>query len=251
MQVLQTIFARQEFHSEDRSFRPTWLRKTPEPIGQQSRWLEQLEEFFSFTVEHRSGSKHTNADAMFRRPCQQCGKVNDGEESDEVSVKDIRTVKATPNTNEVDGWASEVLAKAQREDLQLKEFHKLKEEFGNEKPDIDRMIGKDEACKTLLNQWDRIYLQDAVLYRAPWQINEYDEPAKQIIVPTKLRDALMEMAHTGMTGCHLGFEKTKEHCEEERIGLGIPEASSATATNVKRVLDTREDRRRNRVHWNQ
>ena len=49
----------------------TWLRKTPEPIGQQSRWLEQLEEF-SFTVEHRSGSKHTNADAMSRRPCRQC-----------------------------------------------------------------------------------------------------------------------------------------------------------------------------------
>ena len=46
----------------------TWLRKTPEPIGQQARWLEIMEEF-DFTVEHRPGVRHTNADAMSRRPC--------------------------------------------------------------------------------------------------------------------------------------------------------------------------------------
>jgi len=45
-----------------------WLRRTPEPIGQQSRWLEILEEF-DFTVEHRPGTKHANADALSRRPC--------------------------------------------------------------------------------------------------------------------------------------------------------------------------------------
>ena len=28
-----------------------WLKRTPEPIGQQARWLEILEEF-NFTVEH-------------------------------------------------------------------------------------------------------------------------------------------------------------------------------------------------------
>jgi hypothetical protein len=32
-----------------------WLRRTPEPIGQQSRWLEVLEEF-NFSVEHRPGT---------------------------------------------------------------------------------------------------------------------------------------------------------------------------------------------------
>ena len=45
-----------------------WLRKTPEPIGQQARWCEQLEEF-DFVVEHRPGVKHGNADALSRRPC--------------------------------------------------------------------------------------------------------------------------------------------------------------------------------------
>ena len=46
----------------------TWLRKTPDPIGQQARWLEVLEEF-NFTVEHRPGKQHANADALSRRPC--------------------------------------------------------------------------------------------------------------------------------------------------------------------------------------
>ena len=46
----------------------TWLRKTPDPIGQQARWLEQMEEF-DFTIEHRAGTSHGNADAMSRRPC--------------------------------------------------------------------------------------------------------------------------------------------------------------------------------------
>ena len=46
----------------------TWLRKTPEPIGQQARWLESMEEF-DFAVEHRPGNRHANADALSRRPC--------------------------------------------------------------------------------------------------------------------------------------------------------------------------------------
>jgi len=49
-----------------------WLRRTPEPIGQQSRWLEILEEF-NFIEEHRAGKKHENANALSRRSCRQCG----------------------------------------------------------------------------------------------------------------------------------------------------------------------------------
>ena len=132
------------------------------------------------------------------------------DESYATEVKEINTITTVPVADEVDMWASEVLAKAQREDLQLEEFYKLKEEFGNKRPELEQIVGKDETCKTLWNQWDRIYLQDEVLYQTPWQINEHEEPGEQIIVPMKLRSSLLEMVHTGMTGGHLGFEKTKE-----------------------------------------
>ena len=48
----------------------TWLRRVPEPIGQQARWLEQMEEF-DFSVEHRAGRSHANADGLSRKPCVQ------------------------------------------------------------------------------------------------------------------------------------------------------------------------------------
>src|SRR5260221_14351271 len=53
-----------------------WLKLTPEPIGQQARWLEKLEEF-NFRIEHRPGRKHCNADALSRRPCKQCHREED------------------------------------------------------------------------------------------------------------------------------------------------------------------------------
>ena len=47
----------------------TWLRHTPDPIGQQARWLEIMEEY-DFQVEHRPGVRHGNADSVSRRPCR-------------------------------------------------------------------------------------------------------------------------------------------------------------------------------------
>jgi len=44
-----------------------WLRKTPEPVGQQARWIGFLEEF-DFDVVHRPRRQHINADALSRIP---------------------------------------------------------------------------------------------------------------------------------------------------------------------------------------
>src|SRR5271165_3571642 len=46
----------------------TSLLKTPEPVGQQARWLDLLVEY-PMDVQHRAGKQHINADALSRRPC--------------------------------------------------------------------------------------------------------------------------------------------------------------------------------------
>ena len=46
----------------------SWLKKTPEPIGQNARWLEILGEY-DFVIRHRPGRQHGNADALSRHPC--------------------------------------------------------------------------------------------------------------------------------------------------------------------------------------
>ena len=50
----------------------TWLMSFKEPKGHMARWLEKLQEY-DFEIKHRSGRKHTNADALSRLPCKQCG----------------------------------------------------------------------------------------------------------------------------------------------------------------------------------
>ena len=47
-----------------------WLMSFKEPEGQVARWIEELQSY-SFSVVHRAGVRHTNADALSRRPCSQ------------------------------------------------------------------------------------------------------------------------------------------------------------------------------------
>ena len=49
-----------------------YLRRSPELIGQQARWLDFLENF-DLVLQHRSGRAHGNADGLSRRPCAQAG----------------------------------------------------------------------------------------------------------------------------------------------------------------------------------
>jgi len=46
----------------------SWLKRTPEPIGQNARWLEILGEY-DYHVGVRRGKSHGNADALSRHPC--------------------------------------------------------------------------------------------------------------------------------------------------------------------------------------
>jgi len=48
-----------------------WLQNFKQPEGQLARWLEKLQEY-DFTILHRSGNQHGNADALSRRLCSQC-----------------------------------------------------------------------------------------------------------------------------------------------------------------------------------
>src|SRR5260221_5058990 len=75
-----------------------WLNKTPEAIGQQARWLEQLEAY-QYEIVHRAGHLHGNADAMSRGPCKQC-KRHDSDDSGEISPFDNPTAYFSEHTGD-------------------------------------------------------------------------------------------------------------------------------------------------------
>ena len=68
----------QEFHLSTDHSALTWLLGIRNLKGQTARWVQRLQEY-NFTSKHRQGIRHTNADALSRRPCPEgcshCQKV--------------------------------------------------------------------------------------------------------------------------------------------------------------------------------
>lgn len=54
----------------------TWLMQFKNPEGQLARWLEVVSQY-RLTLIHRPGRVHMNADGLSRRPCSQCGRLED------------------------------------------------------------------------------------------------------------------------------------------------------------------------------
>ena len=74
-----------------------WVRNFKEPKGQLARWLEKLEEY-TFTIVHRRGTLHSNADAMSRIPCRQCGRVSHTKDSNNEEIS-LGVLISTPLTH--------------------------------------------------------------------------------------------------------------------------------------------------------
>ena len=64
----------------------TWLHNFKEPEGQLARWIEKLQEY-DFTIFHRQGKQHQNADALSRRPDEQVSQnCNSGDLEPQLQV---------------------------------------------------------------------------------------------------------------------------------------------------------------------
>jgi hypothetical protein len=187
-----------------------WLRRTPQPIGQQSRWLEILEEF-DFVIEHRPGAQHANADALSRRPCRQCGKC----ETDE-SVNVVNAIESS-HANELD-WSPEALAKSQRDDEDIGPIYSALAQ-GDEKPIWDSLLPASSNTKIYWTQWDFFTLRGGVLYRI------YDRKGGryktlQLVTPTAYRSFLLRQAHAGFGGGHMGERRTLDQVRRRAYWVG-------------------------------
>ena len=189
-----------------------WLRKTPEPIGQQARWCEILEEF-QFEIQHRPGRSHTNADALSRRPCRQCG-----EDAQETMLK-VRTVYLNRPVDRPDSqYNPGVLEKAYEEDPELRTLYALVK-AGPEKPDVNVVNGLDAITKSYVTQWNRLSIVNGGLYRRWIRLNK-DSDTLQLIPPESYRREIVEVAHAGLTSGHIGLRRTKLRVQAKAYWMG-------------------------------
>ena len=183
-----------------------FLQNTPEPMGQQARWLEVLQEY-TFELQHRPGRNHGNADALSRRgPCKQCGLDVLPEDSanilrlsvaDEVSSKDdlVTTLDA------------DRLRIATAADPDLSEFLRLRQE-SIQQVEWESIVAKSPLVKILWTQWDRLEVREDLLYRH-WYNSDGFHDYWQVVVPASLQKDVLKLTHKGMRA-HYGLERTKQ-----------------------------------------
>jgi len=75
----------------------SWLKRMPEPIGQNARWMQILSEY-DFDIAHRKGRSHANADALSRHPCLNKPSCTACHPEKEVAVRAV-TATSVPQSN--------------------------------------------------------------------------------------------------------------------------------------------------------
>jgi len=195
-----------------------------------------------FTVAHRPGKKHANADALSRRPCTRAQCACNSDETGAVET-DVFTVGCrerdretsyqddAPTTfggaadhpaddsnhdnNDDDGdippdtilpWSFEGLICAQRDDPDIGPIVKLLKSSAG-KPPWEAVALCSADTKALWHQWPRLTIQQGLLRRS-FESADGKFVKWQIVWPSALRRQILEIAHGGMTSGHLSRRRT-------------------------------------------
>ena len=168
----------------------TWLQSFKDPEGQLARWLEKLQEL-NFTIVHRQGKSHQNADALSRLPCSQCGR-------DETKEQLIVAVTSLGQQ------ARSEMRRLQEEDPDIGIVLEAREKMS--KPTEDVQKAQNRNVRRLFQLWEQLRIQNGILYRQ-WESPDGTRTILQLILPNSERDRALQDLHAGATGGHLGEAK--------------------------------------------
>ena len=194
-----------------------WLRNFRGPEGQVARWLETLAEY-NFQVIHRPGSKHSNADALSRLPCRQCGcgEPDDEETEKDEDIAEVSTI--SPSDSWASSWSVDELKSSQAADTTL---NQLITWLSSKSAPYGLPKGSSIQLQSLWTQRRHLLLKDGILYRH-WE----DVPGKglhkrlQLVLPQQLVTEVLTKLHDATTGGHLGVKKTLERVRTRFYWVG-------------------------------
>jgi transposase InsO family protein len=186
-----------------------WFKRSKEPVGQPGRWLETMEEY-SFDIQFRSGAKHANADALSRRPClKQSCYCHDFESEQALLSRSTQLGVGCQLSQTFDiGLSRDEVAAQQKEDSELRTLYEAVWQE-RARPTWEEVALQPGKVKVLWGQWPRLRIRDGVLCRR-WEAAIGDEVRWQVVMPVALRKTFVKQVHEGITGGHLGRNKTEE-----------------------------------------
>ena len=220
----------------------SWVRQLKHPTGQIARWIQELETY-DLTVVHRPGLKHTNADAMSRKPCKVCERqerlsqeyIEDNDDQCySVSTVDLSTLVDAESTAEVRvtnagpdqrtyllGWTPADVRQEQSSDPDISVLLTALESQ-SPRPLWEEVSHGTSTLKTLWRQWDRLKLVDGTLQCLFLDIeNNLDQYL--LVVPASKRQELMQYFHDIPSGGHMGSEKTLSRLRQTFYWPGMKE----------------------------
>ena len=109
------------------------------------------------------------------------------------------------------GYSSRELRNLQLNDECLGQLLLARER--NQQPSQDYAKGQCIEYRRLLQQWDQLSVQDGVLWRYCIQPDD-GRGWLQLVVPHQLRAEILKEAHEGVSGGHLGQDKTLYRLKE-------------------------------------
>ncbi|XP_029574004.1 uncharacterized protein LOC115165110 [Salmo trutta] len=188
-----------------------WLLSFKEPEGQIARWLEELQPY-DFQVEHRAGLRHSNADALSRRPCAEdgcgyCAKRVERErelcreEGVTATVSQLRVTECRElEAVDVGEWR-----RRQEEDAELRSVLRWVEE--RRRPPWGEVAPLSPVTKGLWAKFTVLRVAEGVLQRG-WKKPATGEITWQVVVPKRLQGSVLQQLHGGVGAGHFGVSKT-------------------------------------------
>lgn len=212
----------------------TWLLRFKNPEGQMARWLEMLNTY-NFTIQHRPGKQHGNADGLSRRPCNEC---NHCSRRDEMELESMggnacnqeflrRTRKCEMKSVDDDDhytfqWLSHKtdveMSDAQKSDMDISILYKLKAS-SRERPTWAEIAIENVRLKKYWSQWDRIEIINDVLYRK-WIHPVTEQTNLQFLIPNVWKQEILSLVHDDPSAGHMGIHKTTARVQNRFYWVG-------------------------------
>ena len=211
------------------------IQTNTKTTGRLARWAVHLEEF-DFTVKHKPGERHTNADALSRRTYPDNSNDSNEEEVPTLNTSSLQqieleyedqTVEAphTSSLNTLQTWM-----KAENSYRQISPLQVTTEIFNITEEDLKGKQGEDEEINDIIrhlesgdlpedeNKARRIHresqdcsMTDGILYHFYYPRGKghmIDRGIKQLVVPKSMRNDVLTSYHDDLTGCHQGEDRT-------------------------------------------
>ena len=172
-----------------------WLYQVKDPEGQVAWWIEKLQEF-DFEVIHRRGLRHTNADALSRLPCTQCGMLEGKDKNDTFPILSMQLAGldlAEVSQKKLENGEWKILIDARKCDIYPPKY---------------KQGGKSTEMRRLWQLWDQLIVHEGLLYRKFLDCKNSSNVQLQLVVPPSLRGKVLAEVHDGVCGGHLGEDKT-------------------------------------------